>query len=176
MLKAETVDSKESRAHLEDARDRIMSIATVQQQLDPIGLGGEIEVAGYLAGLCKSLARSRIGGRKPITLTVEAGEGTLMSDRAVSIGLMTTELVIDCSKHAFAAGQVGKALVTYTAQKKAWTLSVSGDGMGQSLRKPGQYAGLGTSIMEALAAQMHSEIRTESSSRGTKVSVIHACA
>jgi chemotaxis protein methyltransferase CheR len=66
-LKAETVDSEESRAHLEDAHERIMSIATVQQQLDPILHGEEIVVAGYLTALCTSLARSMIGGRKPIT-------------------------------------------------------------------------------------------------------------
>jgi len=72
LLKAELVDSIESRSHLEDAHERIMAIATVQQQLDPVERGEDIQVGDYLTALCKSLEKSMIGGRKPITLHVKA--------------------------------------------------------------------------------------------------------
>lgn len=62
-LKAATVESPESRFHLEDAHARIMSVATVQQQLDPIYKGEDVPVAAYLTALCKSLARSMVDGR-----------------------------------------------------------------------------------------------------------------
>lgn len=38
LLKADMVSSKESRSHLEDAHERILSIATAQRQLDPVAL------------------------------------------------------------------------------------------------------------------------------------------
>ena len=73
LLKAGSVKSKESKAHLEDAHDRILSIATVQRNLDPTSEGSLVPVLDYLRTLCESLAKSMIGGRKPITLKVTGG-------------------------------------------------------------------------------------------------------
>jgi chemotaxis protein methyltransferase CheR len=174
MLKAATVSSEESRAHLEDAHERIMSIATVQQQLEPVAHGEDIAVAGYLGALAKSLARSMIGGRKPIMIQVKAGLGTVSSDTAVSLGLITTELVINSLKHAFPDGRAGKIVVAYAATGLGWTLSVADDGIGEAAANKTERTGLGTSIIDALANQLNATIRTESSSGGMKVSITHA--
>jgi chemotaxis protein methyltransferase CheR len=174
LLKAELVDSIESRSHLEDAHERIMAIATVQQQLDPVERGEDIQVGDYLTALCKSLEKSMIGGRKPITLHVKAEVGSVPSDTAVSFGLITTELVINALKHAFPEGQAGGIIVRFEANERAWTLSISDNGVGQSDEKKSGVGGLGTSIIGALANQLQAIIRTESSSTGMKVSIIHA--
>ncbi len=174
LIKAETVDSKESRSHLQDAHERILSIATVQQQLEPVGIGEEIAVAGYLDALCKSLARSMIAGRKQVTIKVKASTGSVSSDAAVSFGLITTELVINSLKHAFPDGKAGTITVCYEAALSGWTLSVADDGVGQSKDAGGERPGLGTSIIGALANQLHAIIRTETSSAGTKVAILHA--
>jgi len=175
LLKAETVDSKESRAHLEDAHERIMSIATVQRQLDPVVRGEDIPVAPYLTGLCKSLARSMIGDRKPITLIVQADKGSVSSDTAISFGLVTTELVINAIKHAFPDGQVGAITVTYEETDSGWTLSVGDNGVGNAeTQVAGERPGLGTSIIGALANQLQAVIRTESSAHGVTVSLTHS--
>jgi len=174
LLKAETVDSKEGRAHFEDAHERILSIATIQQQLDPVGRGEDIQVAKYLTSLCKSLMRSMIGGRKPITIQVVASAGSVQSDTAISLGLVTTELVINAIKHAFPAGRTGAIIVTYTADTAGWVLSIEDNGVGKAETTKSGPHGLGTSIIGALANQLHAMIRTESSSSGTKISVVHA--
>lgn len=173
MLRAATVSSEESRVHLEEAHERIMSIATVQQQLDPIEKGEEIPVGDYLTKLCKSLARSMIGGRRAITIEVEATEGSVSSDTAISFGLLCTELVINSLKHAYPDGRRGTITVSYESTKLGWTLSVADDGIGQGDDKKGERGGLGTSIVGALANQLHAIIRTEDSPKGTKVSIIH---
>ena len=56
LLKARTVQSEEIRLHLEDAHQRVMSVATVQQQLHASGLNESIEIGPYLTKLCDSLA------------------------------------------------------------------------------------------------------------------------
>ena len=73
LLKAGSVKSEESKAHLEDAHDRIISIATVQRNLDPTAEGSLVRVIDYLRTLCESLTKSMIGGRKPITIKVTGG-------------------------------------------------------------------------------------------------------
>ena len=174
LLKAEITTSKESRAHLEDAHERIMTIATVQQQLSPVAHGEKIAVDAYLTALCKSLSRTMIGGRKPITIEVQAGPGDVSSDIAVSFGLLTTELVINALKHAFPDDRRGIVTVAYEAEGSNWTLSVGDDGVGMVAEAKSGRVGLGTSIIGALANQLQAVIRKENGGAGTKVSIHHA--
>jgi two-component sensor histidine kinase len=150
-----------------------MTIATVQQQLDPIVHGEMISVGTYLTALCKSLARTMIGGKKPITIEVKATSGSVTSDVAVSFGLLTTELVINALKHAFTDGRTGTVTVTYDAHGSDWSLSVGDDGVGMNIDKKNERTGLGTSIIGALANQLQAIIRKESSAAGTTVSISH---
>ncbi len=171
LLKAETVASADARLHLEDAHSRIISIATVQQHLDPAGLiEDRVEVGPYLTALCASLAKSMVGGRKPIEIKVEAGPGTATCDEAISFGLLTTELVINALKYAFPNGE-GCIKVTYHCKDNQWQLSISDDGVGYV--KSQESPGLGTSIVASLAKQLRAELVAESSSEGTKVSLLY---
>jgi hypothetical protein len=52
LLKARTVKSEETRLHLRDAHQRVMSVATVQEQLHASGLNERIEIGPYLTKLC----------------------------------------------------------------------------------------------------------------------------
>ncbi len=171
LLKAGSVKSEESRAQLEDAHDRILSIATVQRNLNPTSEGSLVPVLDYLRTLCESLAKSMIGGRKPITLKVTGGGGTVTPDEAIGLGLITTELVMNSLKHAFPRGE-GQITVTYEARAKKWKLSVGDDGIGFSATATGE-EGLGTSIIESLASQLNADVDRISTDRGTVVSIVH---
>ena len=174
MLKARTVESAETRLHLQDAHVRVMSVATVQQQLQASSHGGPIELGPYLSRLCDALAVSMVGDSRPITMKVEADPGTGVSAEAVSIGLITTELVINALKHAFPDGSGGEILVKYEVDQANWRLSVSDDGIG--LQQDGGrdgHTGLGTTIVEALAHQLNARVERTSRSPGMIVSIVH---
>ena len=59
LLKARTVQSEEIRDHLRDAHQRVMSVATVQQQLQASGLNESINIGSYLSKLCARVSESR---------------------------------------------------------------------------------------------------------------------
>jgi chemotaxis protein methyltransferase CheR len=120
LLKARTVQSEETRQHLHDAHQRVMSVATVQEQLRGAGHGDRIEIGPYLAKLCDSLAKSMIGADQPVSVAVEAGPGAAVSGQAVSIGLIVTELLINAVKHAFPDARSGKIRVSYEATGSRW--------------------------------------------------------
>jgi two-component sensor histidine kinase len=173
LLKARTVQSEETRLHLHDAHQRVMSVATVQQQLRASGLNEQIEIGLYLSKLCDSLAASMVGERRPLSIKVQATSGTATSSEAVSLGLIVTELVINALKHAFPGGEAGEILVSYEARGSGWRLSVSDNGSGPgeaSVERP--YAGLGTSIVEALARQLDAIVQKSSGPKGTTVSIV----
>jgi two-component sensor histidine kinase len=172
LLKAKTVQSEETRLHLHDAHQRVMSVATVQQQLHASGLNESIEMGPYLSKLCDSLAKSMVGERRPVLIKVQATSGTAVSDDAVSLGLIVTELVINALKHGFPSGDEGEILVKYDAQDSGWQLSVSDNGSGpnETAGEP-PYAGLGTSIVEALAHQLNATVHKSGGPQGTTVTI-----
>jgi chemotaxis protein methyltransferase CheR len=172
LLKAGSVKSEESRAQLEDAHDRIVSIATVQRNLDPSSEGSLVPVRDYLRILCESLTKSMIGGRKPITIKVTGGEGSVTPDEAIGLGLITTELVMNSLKHAFPKGE-GQITVSFELEAEHWKLSIGDDGIGLQADRNSHNEGLGTSIIDSLSNQLNAHVKRTSTSRGTVVSISH---
>ncbi|HEX5378549.1 MAG TPA: histidine kinase dimerization/phosphoacceptor domain -containing protein [Phenylobacterium sp.] len=170
VLKARAVKSDESRAHLQDAHDRVMSVAAVQQHLQTSV--GEVEIGTYLTKLCGSLGDSMISGSREVSLEVRAETATVSSQRAVSLGLIVTELVINSLKHAFPEGRAGRIVVAYGHENEGWTLSVTDDGIGRKAAMPGVRAGLGTSVVEALARQLGGRVLISDAAPGARVAVV----
>ena len=97
-------------------------------------------------------------------------------DNAESLGLITTELVINSLKHAFNDdSKGGRIVVAFDVSGTDWRLSVADNGVG---KPDGVFAqaksGLGTGIITALAKQLDAKLDTESGPAGTTVSVTHA--
>lgn len=175
LLKARTVQSDETRLHLQDAHRRVLSVAAVQQQLHASVEGEQIGIGRYLTKLCETLAASMIEESRPISISVVAGAGTMISSSAVSLGLIVTELVINALKHAFPESKkAGHVVVGYEIDGTNWRLSVSDDGVGMPNQKPAVVTGLGTALMKALAQQMDAQIDIATGPTGTTVSVTHA--
>ena len=163
--------------HLENARQRVMSVAAVQQQLLASGHGARIEIGPYLARLCETLAASMTDDSRPVSLQVQAGAGTASSADAGSIGLIVTELVINAFKHAFIGERAaGQLVVAYEAAETSWRLTVSDNGIGTpegQLDTDTPRPGLGTIIVETLAKQLDARMEVMRSRCGTTVSITH---
>ncbi len=169
LLKARTVTSEETRLHLRDAHDRVMSVAAVQQLLQTTL--GDVEVGPYLTKLCNSLATSMIRNDRLLSLKVEADTATVTSQEAVSLGLIVTELVINALKHAFPGERGGDVVVAYRADTGGWTLSVEDNGVGRKVTRTKTKGGLGTVIVDSLAKQLGATVLFSDLKPGLRVSV-----
>jgi two-component sensor histidine kinase len=172
MQNARKVQSDESRLHLVDAHQRVMSVAALQKQLATSGKD-KVELRPYFAALCQSIGASMIRDHDQLTLDVHTDDTVTTADTSVSLGLIVTELVINALKHAFTGNRGGKILVDYHSRGPNWMLSVSDDGVGMP-SAPSAPAGLGTSIVQALAKQLGAQVTVTDANPGTKVSVAHA--
>jgi PAS domain S-box-containing protein len=177
LLKARTVTSEETRLHLRDAHQRVMSVAAVQQQLLASSRGEAIDLGPYLSRLCETLLTSMTDDSRPISLKVDAQGGMATSAEAVSIGLIVTELVINAFKHAFVGALgAGQLVVTYKTAATGWRLAVTDNGIGM----PAVHSdldratpGLGAIIVEALAKQLDAHVDIVRNLKGTTVSIVH---
>jgi two-component sensor histidine kinase len=169
---ARKVQSDETRLYLHDAHNRVMSVAALQQQLAASRLGA-VELRPYFTQLCQSIGASMIHDRDKVTLDVDVDESAVDADVSVSLGLIVTELVINCLKHAFPEHRTGRIVVGYRTHGPNWTLSVSDDGIGMPKDAADAPAGLGTSIVEALSRQLKARVQVTSAHPGAVVSVVH---
>jgi len=171
MQSARSVNSEETRGHLRDAHNRVMSVAAVQQQLT-VSTHGEVELRTYLSELCRSISASMIGDRDRLSLEVSADDSVASSTVSVSLGLIVTELVINALKHAFPDGRSGKIAVDYRVLEDGWRLSVKDDGVGLPSEPDSVHLGLGTSIVESLARQLGARVEVDEAAPGHSVSII----
>jgi len=177
LIKARTVQSEETRLQLQDAHQRVLSVAAVQQHLHVTAGAKPIEIGNYLSKLCETLAQSMIGGSRSISLKVEADAGTAASNQAVSIGLIVTELVMNALKHAFPDDKKDAAvIVSYKVADNDWKLTISDNGIGgpHTSASDGIKSGLGTSLVQSLAKQLDAIVNIKSGSEGRAVSITHA--
>ncbi len=150
-----------------------MSIASVQRQLTTSTLG-DVELRAYLTDLCRSIGASMIRDHNQLSLDVRADDSVASAEVSMSLGLIVTELVINALKHAFPGRRRGRILVDYHATGAGWTLCVRDDGVGLPSDPGSAKSGLGTSIVQALAKQLHARIETVRRTPGTSVSIIHS--
>ncbi|MEP6982654.1 MAG: sensor histidine kinase [Sphingomicrobium sp.] len=173
MQSARRVQSEETRTHLHDAHQRVMSIATLQKQLAMKSLD-KVELGKYLKDLCASIDASMIDDQGRVSLVSTVDDTVTSANVSVSLGLIVTELVINALKHAFPGrNQKGQITVDYLTSGKGWTLTVGDDGNGMAAEADAK-PGLGTGIVDALARQLDATVLVADQRPGTKVSVVHA--
>jgi two-component system, sensor histidine kinase PdtaS len=115
-----------------------------------------------------------ISDHHQLSIEVIADKSAVHADVSVSLGLIVTELVINALKHAFPAGRHGKIMVDYQAHGPNWTLSVGDNGVGMPRDPASATPGLGASIVEALARQLHARVKVADARPGTDVSIFRA--
>lgn len=173
MQSARRVQSAETRAHLRDAHNRVMSIATLQKQLAAANLS-EVALRPYFTDLCGSIAASMVGNPERLRLTATVDDSVVSADVSVSLGLIVTELVINALKHAFTGDDPEGAIgVDYASSASGWSLTVTDNGIGMPQGHVAAKGGLGTGIVEALSRHLEARVVIASANPGARISIVH---
>ena len=174
MQRVRRVQSEETRGHLREAHHRVMAVATLQRQLAQTA-SGEVALRPYFTDLCASIGASMISDPDLVTLTVEADDSVTTADRSVSMGLIVTELVINSLKHAYPGDEAKGAIqVGFHTTADGWNLTVADDGIGLKGDHESGKPGLGTGIVNALAAQLSATVEVTDADPGCLVSIVSA--
>ena len=173
MQRVRSVQSEETRGHLRDAHHRVMSIAKLQRMLASSAID-EVQLRPYLTDLCASIGASMIADSDKLSLAVTADDSVMKPEKSVSLGLIVTELAINSLKHAFPdSTKSGRIDVTFSANGAGWVLTVADDGVGLPADHAVAKPGLGTGIVNALAAQLVATVELSDNGPGTTVTVTH---
>ncbi len=157
-MQRKTSTSAETRNALEEARNRVIAVARVHEQLHQSHLVGIVAFAPYLQQLCRELESSL---QQPgVALKVEADPIDLPAETAITLAIIINELVTNAYKHGATAG-AKTILVQFERQPGSLQLRVADDGAGLPYLANlpgGSRTGLGFKLIESLAKQLRGKL------------------
>ena len=168
-LQAGALADPTARAALDDTQRRIGAIAQVHRRLYSANDVESVDMRDYLGSLVAELAETLTSGDAPHALRVAAEPIRLPTDRAVSLGVIVTELVTNACKYAYPAGDGGEIRVMLAADgDRAFRLSVEDDGCGMPAEATPKGTGLGTKLIRAMAQSLDTIVEYDPAHRGTR--------
>lgn len=161
--------SDEVRSALTEAQARIAAISGVHRSLY---LGDDVHTVTLDAYLQSMLQDFRKTIPESIRLVIEACPLKISADRAVSLGIVVSELATNAAKYAWPDGGAGELRVELTEPEPGLArLVVADDGIGSDPEGTALGTGLGQKLIRAMAERLGGSVEQPAAAKGTTVAV-----
>jgi two-component sensor histidine kinase len=166
-LQANSSSQDDVKAALTNAMGRVAAVAQVHRRLYTSHDLKNVLLNQYLDALLEDLRRSAEGNRMS-RLTLKAEPVEIDPDRAVAIGIIVNELVMNAVKYAYPDG-AGPIQVELIAQDEDLVLSIADDGVGLNVKTDPRSTGIGQRIVTAMAAKLEASVERDPAHAGTRI-------
>jgi two-component sensor histidine kinase len=146
---------------------RVAAVAQVHRRLYTSHDLKSVLLNQYLDALLEDLRRSAEGNRMS-RLTLRAEPVEIDPDRAVAIGIIVNELVMNAVKYAYPNG-AGPIHIELNAQGDDLVLSISDDGVGLNVKSNPRSTGMGQRIVTAMASKLDASVERDPDHAGTRI-------
>lgn len=171
-MQARTARSDETREALSETRSRISAVALVHQKLYTSGEVQAVALEGFLHSLLEQLEVSMRHAGHDASLKSDIAPITLPTDKSVSLGIIASEWVTNAFKYAYPSGSGEIRVAVKRESNGEATLVVEDDGVGiQKVQTP-QGTGLGTKLVNAMAATLGGRVEYSAREPGTAAKLI----
>ncbi|MBI5680560.1 MAG: PAS domain-containing protein [Methanobacterium sp.] len=127
-IQSSYIKDKDVKELFKESQNRAKSMALIHQKLYQTGNVKEIEFSEFLRSLSTEILHS-FNTKKQINLILDLHEATIDVDRAIPLGLIATEIIINSFKHAFPDG-TGEIKVEFSKNGDLFQLTISDNGIG----------------------------------------------
>jgi two-component sensor histidine kinase/CheY-like chemotaxis protein len=168
-LQANSSTEDDVKAALTNAMGRVAAVAQVHRRLYTSHDLKNVMLNQYLDALLEDLRRSAEGNRMS-RLTLKAEPIEIDPDRAVAIGIIVNELVMNAVKYAYPDG-AGPIDVVLHAQGDDLLLSIADNGVGLNGKTDPRSTGMGQRIVTAMASKLEASVERDPDHAGTRIVV-----
>jgi two-component sensor histidine kinase len=168
-LQANSATQDDVKAALTNAMGRVAAVAQVHRRLYTSHDLKSVLLNQYLDALLEDLRRSA-EGNKMSRLTLQAEQIEIDPDRAVAIGIIVNELVMNAVKYAY-PDCAGPIHVDLNTQDDDILLSISDDGVGLNGKSDPRSTGMGQRIVSAMASKLEATVERDPDHVGTRIVV-----
>jgi two-component sensor histidine kinase len=166
-MQAAAVKDAGAKAALAETQARITAIGNLHRSLYTSDDVRTVDLAAYLGSLVNELGQSMSSSGRTPDIRFEAEPVTIKTDKAISIGMIATELITNAVKYAYPEGG-GEVRVRLTADAAhGIALSVEDDGVGWTGAGASSGTGLGSKIVTAMANGLSSRVEYRETPSGT---------
>ncbi len=166
-LQANSSTQEDVKTALTNAMGRVAAVAQVHRRLYTSHDLKSVVLNQYLDALLEDLRRSAEGNRMS-RLTLKAEPIEIDPDRAVAIGIIVNELVMNAVKYAYPDG-AGPIHVDLVAQDDDLLLSIADYGVGLNARTDPRSTGMGQRIVTAMASKLEASVERDPAHTGTRI-------
>jgi len=166
-LQANSSDDDDVKAALSNAMGRVAAVAQVHRRLYTSHDLKSVVLNQYLEALLEDLRRSAEGNRMS-RLTLKAEPIEIDPDRAVAIGIIVNELVMNAVKYAYPDGP-GPIHIQLASKGDMLELSVTDDGVGLNAKADPRSTGMGQRIVNAMASKLNAGVERDPDHAGTRI-------
>ncbi|MGJ4900362.1 sensor histidine kinase [Bradyrhizobium sp. HKCCYLS2058] len=168
-LQANSSNQDDVKAALTNAMGRVAAVAQVHRRLYTSQDLKSVLLNQYLDSLLDDLRRSAEGNRMS-RLTLKAEPVEIDPDRAVAIGIVVNELVMNAVKYAYPDGP-GPIHVELKLAGEDIMLSIADNGVGLNATSDPRSTGMGQRIVSAMATKLDASVGPDPNHAGTKIVV-----
>jgi len=168
-LQANSAAQDDVKAALTNAMGRVAAVAQVHRRLYTSHDLKSVLLNQYLDALLEDLRRSA-EGNKMSRLTLKADPIEIDPDRAVAIGIIVNELVMNAVKYAY-PDCAGPIHVELGAKGEDLVLSISDNGVGLNGKSDPRSTGMGQRIVTAMASKLEATVERDPNHAGTRIVV-----
>lgn len=169
-LQASALTDADARGALEDTQRRIDAIAQVHRRLYTASDVESVDMRDYLRALIDELAETLSSEAAPRRLRLFAAPLRLPTDRAVSLGVIVTELVTNACKYAYPDGG-GEVRVRLAEADGTFELIVEDDGGGMVDGAGPRGTGLGQKLIRAMAQSLRATFAYDPAHAGVRATL-----
>ena len=164
-MQSREIADETSRAHLTEAQRRLTAVALVHRRLYTGESVEIVDLGRYLEDLLGELQATMDPGWAN-RMRLDLAPVQVKADRAVHVGLVMTELVINAQKYAY-GGDVGPLAISLDQHLDRFRLIVADRGAGKTRTRQG----FGSKMMTAMVAQIGGALDEEDNRPGLRTTV-----